>query len=277
MSSQLNSFKKAGLFYLITFALAILVAVFGQGLGANSLIVYMFTPLAAVLIMLLVVTREGYTRAGWQILGLHQLGWHKWGLAVFSPLLVMSCTYVITWSTGIGRLDLAGVTALGGLLPVVLGLVFTLVLAFGEEIGWRGYLLPHLLALGRTKALLVHGLLHAIFHLPALLLTPFYHGTGDRLIVTVLFLLTVTLGAVFYGYLRLSSGSVWPATIAHGAFNWIWGWFTLITVAVSSPIILEYLAGESGILTLVGVMFVAGWLLYRWPRQPNPVQSTIQG
>jgi membrane protease YdiL (CAAX protease family) len=273
MSNQLSSFKKAGLFYLITFVLAMSVALFGQGLGVSSLYIYMFTPLAAVLIMLLIVTRDGYTRAGWQTLGLHRLGWQKWGLAVFGPLLVMSCTYIITWSTGIGRFDLSGLSTSGGLLSVFLGLTLTLVFAFGEEIGWRGYLLPQLLPLGRTKSLLLHGLLHAIFHLPAILLTPFYHGTGDRLIVTILFLLTVTLGAVFYGYLRLSSDSVWPSVVAHGTFNWIWGWFTLVTVAVSSPVVLEYLAGESGVLTLIGVTLVAGWLLYRWPRQTVPAQS----
>ncbi len=274
MFSVFSNFKKASLFYLITYALALSVALFGQGLGVSALYVYMFTPLVAVLLMLLVVTRDGYSRAGWQALGLHRLGQRKWGLAVFGPLLVMSCTYIITWSVGIGRFDPTALYNSGSLLSISLSLILTFVFAFGEEIGWRGYLLPKLLSLGRTKALLVLGLLHALFHLPAIFLTPFYHGVGDRLIVTVLFLLTVTLGAVFYGYLRLSSESIWPAVLGHGAFNWIWGWFTRLTVAVASPLVLEYLAGESGVLTLIGVTLVAGWLLYRWPHQaiPAPLQ-----
>jgi hypothetical protein len=82
----------------------VLVAVFGQSLGQGILSVSMFTPLAAVLLMLLVLTRDGYTRAGWQALGLHRTGsWDSWALAVLGPLLVMGCTYAIIWSIGIGR------------------------------------------------------------------------------------------------------------------------------------------------------------------------------
>jgi hypothetical protein len=64
MFNQLSSLMKASLYYLSAFGLAFLVAAFGQGLGERSAILSMFTPLAAVLLMLLVVTRDGYTRAG---------------------------------------------------------------------------------------------------------------------------------------------------------------------------------------------------------------------
>jgi len=51
------------------------------------------------------------------------------------------------------------------------------------------------------------------------LLTPYYHSTGNPLIVVPLFLATLTLTGVVYGELRLMTGSVWPATLAHGAGN----------------------------------------------------------
>ncbi len=245
----------------------------------------MFTPLTAVLLMQWVVTRDGATRAGWQILGLHRLGLRTWGMAIIAPFLVMLCTYSIAWTSGIGRLDLTalnGVIVLDGpvsilrsVLYILLNLFMSTILGLGEEIGWRGYLLPHLLPLGHTRALLLSGLLQGIWHLPILLLTPFYHEGGNRWLVTMLFLLSLTLAGVFYGYLRLTSQSVWPAALAHGAFNVFWGTFTTITVAVTSADVLEYWAGESGVITLVEIALVAAWLIYRLQRQSGSGQTVL--
>ena len=285
MFKQLSSFMKAALYYGIALSLILLLALMGQGLGETVLAIAMFTPLAAVLLMQFVVTRDGTTRDGWQILGLHRLGLRTWGLAIVAPFLVMLCTYGITWSTGIGRIDqtaLDGVIALAGPLGIVLtlfnilrGLILSMFLALAEEIGWRGYLLPHLLPRGRTGALLLSGLLQGIWHLPIILLTPFYHGSGDRWTVTVLFLLTLTAAGVFYGYLRLTTDSVWPAALAHGAFNMFWTTFTSVTIAVGSADVLEYWAGESGVITLVEVALVAAWLIYRLQRQPRVGQTAL--
>ena len=280
MFTQRTVLMKAALYYGIAFGLILLLALFELGLGRWILAIAMLTPLTAVLLMLLVVTRDGYTRTGWQTLGLHRLGWRTWGMAILAPLLVMLCTYSIAWATGIGRLDwvaLKSVIALDGpvnLLStigrVLQGLLLSTPLALAEEIGWRGYLLPHLLPLGRTRALLGSGLLHGIWHLPILLLTPFYHEGGDRLVVATLFVLSVTVGSVFFGYLRLTSGSVWSAALGHGAFNLFWGTFMGITVAVGPSSVLEYWAGESGVITLIEVALLAGWLLYRLDRQATP-------
>jgi membrane protease YdiL (CAAX protease family) len=274
MFIQLGSLMKASLFYLIALTLALLVALFGQGLGERSAILSMVTPLAAVLLLLLVVTRDGYTRAGWRVLGLHGAGWGSWGLAVLGPLLVLGCSYAIVWSTGIGRLDLTNSQGMiDFLLNLVISLIVTSLFALAEEIGWRGYLLPHLLSLGQLRAMLLSGLLHGLWHLPLMLLTPFYHASGNRLLVVGLFLLTLTVAGVLYGYLRLTSGSLWPVALAHGALNTFWGQFSSLTVATASPLLLEYLAGESGLLSLLGAALLAGWLVYRWQGQPGPGQT----
>jgi membrane protease YdiL (CAAX protease family) len=254
-------------------------------LGEVILAIAMFTPLVAVLLMQFVVTRDGTTRDGWQILGLHRLGLRSWAFAILGPFLVMLCTYGITWSTGIGRLDqavLGTVIMLDGpasimqtAFIILRGLMLSTMLALGEEIGWRGYLLPHLLSLGRARALLLSGLLQGIWHLPIMFLTPFYHSSGDRWTVAVLFLLTLTGAGVFYGYLRLTSNSVWPPALAHGAFNMFWTTFSAMTVAVTSADVLEYWAGESGVITLIEVALVAGWLLYRLRQQPSTGQTAL--
>jgi uncharacterized protein len=276
MFTHISSLTKATLYYIFAFGLAVLVAMMAERLGESSRIISMFTPLVAVLLMMLVVTRDGYTREGWKVLGLHRLGLRSWPLAILAPLVVLSWTYGIVWSTGIGHLDwsrLGEAPNAGDLLRLLVSLIIDYALA--EEIGWRGYLLPHLLPLGRTRAMLLSGLLHGIYHLPLMLMTPFYHASGNRFIVIVLFLLTMTLAGVAYGYLRLTSGSVWPPTIAHNAFNTIWEIFATATVAGASPLLLEYLAGESGILTIISLAILVAWLIHRLQRQPEPVPTAI--
>lgn len=285
MFKQLSSLSKATLFYGIALGLILLLALLGQGLGEAILAIAMFTPMAAVLLMQFVLTRDGTTRAGWRILGLHRSGLRLWGFAILAPFLVLLCTYGIVWATGLGRLDqnaLDRMIGLGGpgsilgtLFNILVSLIISMILVFGEEIGWRGYLLPHLLPLGRTRALLLSGLLHGIWHLPILLLTPFYHASGDRLTVAALFLLSTTFGGVFFGYLRLTSQSVWPAVLAHGALNMFWTMFMSITVAVTSAEVLEYWAGESGVITLVEIVLIAGWLIYRLQGQPSSDQTAL--
>lgn len=264
MFTNLSNYAKAALFYGLAVGMAVIVALGATGLGERTVILNMLTPLLAVLLMLLVVTGDGYHKAEWQALGLHGAEFSQWGLALSGPLLVLGITYGLVWSTGIGRLvwptEQSGIDLI---LNLVINLLFAVLFALSEEIGFHGYLLPHLLVLGRTRALLLSGLLHGAWHLPIMLLTPYYHSDGNRWIIISLFLLTLTAAGVFYGYLRLTSASTWPAAIAHGAFNTFWNQFSTLTVAVGSSLVLEYLAGESGLLTLIGTAVLAGWLLYR--------------
>jgi membrane protease YdiL (CAAX protease family) len=177
--------------------------------------------------------------------------------------------------TGIVRFTAPGPNFIGNFPPfaIAMGIGTTVLASFGEEIGWRGYFLPRLLSLGRTRAVLVSGLLHGLFHLPFILLTPFYHGLGNRLVVVPLFLLALTAAGVFYGYLRITSQSVWPAAIAHMSLNITVEQFTALTVA-AAPLAAEYLLGESGVLTLVGIIAVAAWLLSRLNRIPQAPVAT---
>jgi len=63
---------------------------------------------------------------------------------------------------------------------------------------------------------------------------------------------------------------VWSAALGHGAFNLFWGTFMGVTMAVGPSSVLEYWAGESGVITLIEVALLAGWLLYRLDRQATP-------
>src|SRR5215207_917759 len=172
--------------------------------------------------------------------------------------------YGLVWSTGVAHAvvpdGLFTPAALASMLASGLGL--SCAVAIGEEIGFRGYLLPRLAELGTARALLLSGLMHAIWHFPLMLLTPVYPILGSWFIVGPIILLTLTSAGVFYGYLQLSSKSVWPSTLAHGVINTAFDFFPLFTIT-ATPLALEYLAGETGVLTLVATALSAAVLLYR--------------
>lgn len=268
MFKHMGDLAKAAAFYMIAFSLCfgavLLIPRFGD--GAFKLV--MFTPLLAVLIMLFVVTRDGASLAAWRDLGLHRLGAKGWALAFFVPLLVLAVAYGAVWTSGVASFV---APASFDILDLVVSIVIvTLMGGIGEEIGWRGYLLPHLQKMGLHAALLMSGLLHGVFHLPVILGTNLYHSNGNPLFVIPLFLATLTMAGVCYGYLRLTTDSVWPAALAHSAFNIFWDRLNGVT-QTTRPLTLEYLAGESGVITLAALTVVAVWLAWRLPRHLSPV------
>ena len=266
MFKHMGDLAKAATFYVIAFSLCVGAILLIPRFGNGAFKVVMFTPLLAVLSMLLVVTRDGISLAAWKSLGLHRLGVKGWALALLVPLMVLGVSYGAVWLSGIASFSPPVELGTG---PYLLDLVASIVIValmggLGEEIGWRGYLLPHLKKLGLRVALVVSGFLHGAFHLPAILGTTLYHSQGDPLIVIPLFLATLTMAGICYGYLRLTTGSVWPAALAHSAFNIFWDRLNGATHAIA-PRMIEYLAGESGAITLTALTIAAAWLAWRLP------------
>jgi membrane protease YdiL (CAAX protease family) len=96
---------------------------------------------------------------------------------------------------------------------------------FGEEFGWRGYLLPNLLPLGENKAYLISGIIWGLWHAPVIAMG---HNFGlDYPGFPWLGILVMTwfciLAGTFLGWLSTRAGSVWPAVIGHAAINGIAG------------------------------------------------------
>src|SRR5215210_5236419 len=163
MFTKLTDTSKAAIFAVLVLCLsvgaALLVKMLGLSLGYGLAAVWSSTPTVAALIMLLVVTREGYSKEGWKSLGLHRLGLNVWWIAFGLTLLITVAASAIVWATPLASFVLPE----GGILNPV---IYTLTFALTEEIGMRGYLQPRLMSLGRTRALLVVGLVWATWHMP---------------------------------------------------------------------------------------------------------------
>jgi membrane protease YdiL (CAAX protease family) len=239
-------------------AVGFIVVVLAISLGTATIaggLILAVSPLLVVLAMLLVVTREGYTRAGWRRLGLGRLGLRDWPLTIATTAGVSAVA-----TAGVVVLGFARVTAppSGWLQNVLLLCVTGPVLAFAEEIGWRGYLQPRLAFLGQRTAMLVIGLVWICWHLPYILLTPDYHSDGNRVVVLGLFACSVIAFSFLFGYLRTRSDSVWPAVLAHFAHNATFAALTAYAISTEQPVVVnEYLAGDTGLFVFIGTAVCA--------------------
>ncbi len=105
------------------------------------------------------------------------------------------------------------------LLSPILNGLFT----FGEEFGWRAYLLPKLMPQGGCKAVLISGVIWGAWHWPIILMGYNYgfdYPGAPWLGLLGMVWFTLTLGIII-SWLTLKSGSVWPAVIAHAGINGI--------------------------------------------------------
>jgi membrane protease YdiL (CAAX protease family) len=102
--------------------------------------------------------------------------------------------------------------------PLINGLA-----TFGEEFGWRAYLLPKLLPLGSRRAMIISGVIWGVWHWPVIAMG-YNYGFNYPGFPWLGFLgmvwFCITYGIII-GWLTLRGGSVWPAVIAHGAINGI--------------------------------------------------------
>jgi membrane protease YdiL (CAAX protease family) len=259
MLSDLTGPVKAAIFYIVTLGLALILAVFFSGaFGEATAMLTMLTPATAMLIMMLVVTGEGRSRAGWVSLGVNRLGLNGWWLAILGPAVILLVSDAILIVTGLAslRAPVIGASTADIVINLAVSLAMGVLLGFTEEVGWRGYMLPRLAAIGLVPAMLVVGLAQGVWHLPLMLLTPFYHSGGNPMIVVPFFLITLTLAGIFYGYLRVWTGSVWPVAIAHAVYNFFWNVGSEF-VEAKSPETMEYIGGESGILVIAGLIIAA--------------------
>ena len=129
--------------------------------------------------------------------------------------------------------------------------------ALGEEWGWRGWLLPALRPLGVWPAIAVSGVIWGLWHAPVILLGYNYPNQSPPLGLALMVVFCVLAGALL-GWLRLVSGSVWPAAIGHGFINAFAGLAVLIASADRPPDAAHVgLLGWTGWLVLAVTVAVA--------------------
>ena len=210
---------------------------------------------------------------------LRHMGW-GWGktryqaLGYALPVLLLSLLYVPLWLSGLAEFSSDDLTAriaeeagqdtlslpLTLLIQASIGFVLCLIDATGEELGWRGFLVPELAKrTSYTSTALVTGLIWAVWHWPL-----FFAGfERDVPLWQAMFCHTATaVGLSFMmTWLRLKSGSLWTCAIMHAASNlYLEGVFEPLTVDNKVTLLL---ADDFGFG--VPIVYLLGALLFwRW-------------
>ena len=104
------------------------------------------------------------------------------------------------------------------LFAVTLAPFINVIFALGEELGWRGFLLPHLLPLGQWPAILISGAIWGFWHAPTTLLFGYNFPQHPTLGVLAMIAGCTLLGTIL-SWLYLNTRSPWTSALAHGAVN----------------------------------------------------------
>lgn len=293
--------KKVSLFLFLTLAFSTLsyipIILAGTASVQGGLFVFtlMWSPGLAALLTQLITTRS-----------LRGMGWRpgpaRWlGIAYILPVIYALPAYAFTWLTGLGEFlnpyefssltrqysspNLATAVVVFVFLRATLGVVENLVFQVGEEIGWRGLLVPELAKMTSfTKTALISGIVWAAWHMPGIFLADL-NSSGTPAVYASLFFAVMIIAISFpFAWLTLKSGSLWPAILLHTTHNiFIQGVFDRLT---GNNNITPYITGEFGIglaLTTLVVAYVF-WRMRRdislrirpVPAQPVQAKPVVQ-
>lgn len=224
-------------------------------------------------------------------LDLATLGWN-WrparyiGWAYVIPILYALPVYIVAWVAIRGSFAFSAFAAPWGaafgfptwpratalLLAVpcyaTLGVISSTARALGEEIGWRGFLLPRLVQqAGFTWGCLLSGCIWAVWHYPGLLFADYNAGTQPAFALTC-FTLMVIADSYILGWLRLKSGSLWTAAVMHASHNlFIQAIFDRMTAPVGRTLYVTTEFGAGLVLT------IGAFALYFWTRRKEVLKT----
>jgi len=254
--------RQVAVYLGITYGLALAIALALPHAGIAPLI-SILVPVTSVALTVWLTVPRGARGTVWSAVGWGMPAVRALVVAVVGPVVIIGLSFGVAVALGVVRfpaLDGSAGIALG---RAVLATAVFAVVFLGEEVGWRGFLLLRLAELtsGR-RATVLTGAFHAVFHLPLLLLTTTYQSAGNRWIVVPMVMVTLTMAGVWYGWLRLWSGSIWPVSLSHSAFNNVVEGVGGAAIA-TSPATMAYVTTETGAATLVIVSLVAAYLLVR--------------
>jgi membrane protease YdiL (CAAX protease family) len=216
----------------------------------------------------------------------------QWGssrnawLGYLIPLFYAAPVYFIVWLTGLGAFNMSilpktaadfGWSNFPQSVTLVLFVLFTATLgmvaktsrALGEEIGWRGFLVPELSKVVSFPMVgLISGLMWAVYHYPAILYGGYNAGTSPWFGLSC-FTIMVVADSFILAWLVLRSGSLWPAAIFHASHNlFIQSIFTPLTRDTGPT---KYIIDEFGIGLVVTIAIGA---LIVWRRRAEVSAKT---
>ncbi|MBP5573723.1 MAG: CPBP family intramembrane metalloprotease [Bacteroidales bacterium] len=276
------------------------VAHWGFGMGADTPVgfmlfstVYMFFPLITALV-LQAIDKEKFNHTG---LVNFKIKW-SWLVAWLLPLVMtLACICVNGLMPGVslqynaeqlinqyhvpeeqqemvreqlGQLPaylMILITLISGLIA---GITVNAIAAFGEEFGWRNYLVGALREVKFWKAALFIGIVWGIWHFPLILMGHNYPNE-PRWGVLLMVVMCILLGVIEL-YFVLKSKSMVVAAIMHGTFNAVAG--VVIYCTLGGNDFVNGMPGLSGFIVMaVAILFI--WIYDKYVSKDLLLAKTI--
>jgi membrane protease YdiL (CAAX protease family) len=137
---------------------------------------------------------------------------------------------------------------------IVIGPFLGLIIAFGEEYGWRGYLQTELIKLGRVKGVFLLGVIWGVWHWPIIWMG--YNFPGEPILGSLAMVALGIIFAFFFAYSVFKSQGVWTAAYLHALNNQTLSFF-FMAVYLPTNNIFSFGAGFPGIaLGLIVVLLL---------------------
>lgn len=254
--------------------------IISRGEFAPWVLFLMFTPTLASVIARLTL-REGFGDVSFRVGG--RRGVQAILLALILPVIVGLVAYGIAWSIGLAEFTPPAASTFPGITnPLALlglqfvsvlniGFLIALLLAAGEEIGWRGYMLTRLIDARVPQPVLVSGLIWGLWHVP-LILSGLYAAGPNPLVSALWFMVAITVSSFLYAKLRLATGSIWPVIMLHGAWN---NTIQSVFDGSTSGEGATFWVGESGILVMLTIIVVVVLLARTWRADAVSSQNEV--
>lgn len=259
-------------FYLITFTISWIFLILAYGVFKDSLFlawIGMFAPaLSALFITGVCDGKSGLERLLSRLFR-WRVAWY-WYAAIFGlPISLIGGTLLI--HDGLPAL-LIWLKSLPALAPFLLGMTLLMALmTAGEEIGWRGFALPHWQArFSPLTSSLILGFLWGIWHIPAALDPTYVLNRAPLALSSSLFTLACMGLSVLYTWIwNNSGGSLLLMSLFHSFDNTL---FTLTAPAY------PYLIDQYWYYLIVLAVLLVPILLFskgKFFRKPHPIEVQI--
>lgn len=120
---------------------------------------------------------------------------------------------------------------------VIIGPFLGLIITFGEEYGWRGYLQSELVRLGRIRGVGLLGIIWGIWHWPIIWMG--YNYPGQPVLGSLLMTAYTVVLAYFLAYAVFKSKGLWTAAYLHALNNQAMSFF-LAAVVTPASIVMSF-------------------------------------
>jgi membrane protease YdiL (CAAX protease family) len=232
-----------------------------------------FMPALAAVVVRLWVTREGFADAGMR--PRFRYAWREYLAAWLGPLVLAAASVALAAAVGLWRGDLS---KLDGLVPGLPGWAFVLVLMlvvpllapiyWGEEFGWTSYLRLRLCPGRPWLAVVLTGLIWAVWHYPLAFLG--YIEFGNVLVGLAVWTVSFQFQEIALAWLRTRSGTIWTTSVAHAGNNMVLSLLTGILLQDGGGLDVVMVM----LVTTVPLAAVSLWIALagRWSRGAGPSQ-----